>query len=129
MSRFGSTATFYYSPGTTLTAGTYLYLGPQNMPNYPFQASEFTDRVTHTTKSGKTYSYSNYSNQMYTFNFSNLDETTRVLMKRMYDTKPIFTFNTNGLMWGTFKFSEDQWQDEEVAFELYDLSFSMVEQF
>jgi hypothetical protein len=126
MSRFGSTATFYYAPGDTFASGTYLYLNSQNMPNYPFETFEDTDKTMHRTKTGRKYIFQNYSKQGYVFNFSNLSEASRGSLRMMYDALPIFTFNTNNTTWGTFRFSEESWQDEEVAFELYDLSFSIV---
>lgn len=127
MSRFGSTATFYYAPGDTLTAGTYLYLGANSMPNYPFETFEDTDRKMHRTKTGRKYIFQNYNKQGYTFNFSNLSEAVRGSMKVMYDSLPIFTFNTNGVTWGTFRFDEGGWSDQEIAYELYDLSISIIE--
>lgn len=127
MSRFGSTATFYYAPGDTLSSGTYLYLTSQDMPNYPFETLEDSDRVIHKTKTGRKYAYQNYNLRAYHFNFSNMRESTRGSIKTMYDSVPIFTFNTNGTTWGTYRFGEDTWHDEEIAFELYDLSFTIAE--
>jgi hypothetical protein len=127
MSRFGSTATFYYASGDVLSSGTYLYLTPANMPNYPFESFEDSDRQIHKTKTGRKYIYQNYSLQGYKFNFSNLNELTRGSLKRMYDARPIFNFTTNGSTWGTFRFAEESWQDSESAFELYDLNFGIEE--
>lgn len=127
MSRFGSTATFYYATGDSLVSGTYLYLTPDSMPNYPFETMADTDRVVHRTKTGRKYSYQNYNLQAYQFNFSNLKNSTRGSLKRMYDARPIFTFNTNSTTWGTFRFGEDTWADAEAAFELFDLNFVIEE--
>jgi hypothetical protein len=127
MSRFGSSATFYYASGDVMSSGTNLYLTADSMPNYPFEAYGDTDRQIHKTKTGRKYMYQNYNLQGYKFNFSNLKETTRGSLKTMFDARPIFTFNTNGSMWGTFRFAEDSWQDSESAFELYDINFSIEE--
>ncbi len=127
MSRFGSSATFYYASGDVLSSGTYLYLTAANMPNYPFETSSDSDRQIHRTRSGRKYAYQNYNLQKYHFNFSNISELTRGSLKTMWDARPIFTFNTNAVMWGTFRFAEDSWQDSEIAFELYDLDFGIEE--
>jgi hypothetical protein len=127
MSRFGSTATFLYQTGDSITAGTPVYLTAGNMPNYPFEEFEDSDRQIHVTKSGRKYIYQNYGLKGYTFSFSNLSETTLVALKQMFDARPIFTFNTNSTIWGTFRFAEDTWKDSEIAHELYDLNFSIVE--
>jgi hypothetical protein len=127
MSRFGSTATFYYSSGDVLTSPATLYLSSQSMPNYPFETFEDSDRKIHRTLTGRKYVYQNYNLRGYTFNFSNLNELTAGSLKTMFDSRPIFSFNTNGTNWGTYRFDEDTWHDEEIAFELYDLSFRIVE--
>jgi len=127
MSRFGSTATFLYQTGDSITAGTPIYLTAGNMPNYPFEEFEDSDRQIHKTKSGRKYVYQNFGLKGYTFNFSNLSETTLVSLKQMFDARPLFTFNTNSTLWGTFRFSEASWKDQEIAHELYDLNFSIVE--
>lgn len=127
MSRFGSHATFFYQSGDVLSAGTYLYLTADSMPNYPFEASEDSDRVIHRAKTGRKYVYQNYNLQRYHFNFSNLKESTRGSLKTMFDSRPTFTFNTNGSMWGTFRFADNSWHDSESAYELYDLNFGIEE--
>ena len=127
MSRFGSTATFYYTSGDVLTSGTYVYLSPDVMPNYPFETRANTDRAVHTTKTGRKYSYQNYNLQEYTVNFSNLKNATREALKTMWDARPIFTFTTNSYTWGTFRFGEDSWSDSEIAFDLFDVAFTMQE--
>jgi hypothetical protein len=97
------------------------------MPNYPFEEFEDSDRQIHRTKSGRKYVYQNFGLKGYTFNFSNLSETTLGSLKQMFDARPLFTFNTNSVMWGTFRFSEETWKDQEISHELYDLNFSIVE--
>ncbi len=129
MARFGSTATFYYHTGDTLTlpGGTYLYLTPANMPNYPFETEEDSDRQIHRTKTGRKYTYQNYNLAKYGFNFSNLSEGVRGSLKQMFDARPVFSFVTNENLWGTFRFDDNSWRDSEVAYSLFDLSFTMVE--
>lgn len=127
MSRFGSTATFYYAPGDSLTSGTTLVLSSDSMPSYPFETFTDSDRVTHRTKTGRKWIYENYNLSGYVFNFANLKESMRGSLRTMYNAKPLFTFNTNGSTWGTFRFGEDTWKDQEVAFELYDVSFRIEE--
>lgn len=127
MSRFGSTATFTYQTGDSITAGTTVVLTADSMPNYPFEAFADTDRVLHKTKTGRKYTYQNYNLQGYRFNFSNLKESIRGSLKTMFDARPLFTFNTNGSMWGTFRFAEDGWEDSEAAFELYDVNITILE--
>ena len=40
---------------------------------------------------------------------------------------PIFSFKSGGTNFGTFRFEENTWEDEEVQFELYDITIRMVE--
>lgn len=127
MSRFGSTATFVYQSGDSITAGTTLVLMADSMPNYPFETFGDTDRVVHKTKTGRKYVYANYNLQGYRFNFSNLKESVRGSLKQMFDARPIFTFSTNGSTWGTFRFAEESWEDSEAAYELYDINFTIIE--
>ena len=127
MSRFGSTATFAYTSSDTFSAATTFVLTADSMPNYPFETFSETDRAIHTAKTGRKWAYSNYNLQGYRFNFVNLKESLRGSLKAMFDAKPLFTFNTNGSLWGTFRFQEETWEDQETAFELYDVSFGMLE--
>lgn len=127
MSRFGSTATMYYTSGDVFTGlGTY-YLQADAMPNYPFETRSETDKTVHKSKTGRKYVYQNYNLQNFTFNFSNLAETNRNQLKLIYDANPLLTFNTQGTTWGTFRFGPDSWADQEVAHELYDLNFTLEE--
>jgi len=127
MSRFGSTATFAYTSSDTFSAATTFVLTADSMPSYPFETFSDTDRVIHTTKTGRKWAYQNYNLQSYEFNFANLKESMRGSLKAMFDANPLLTFNTNGALWGTFRPERESWKDQEVAFELYDLSFSIVE--
>ncbi len=127
MSRFGSTATLAYTSGDTMAAATTFVIPPSSMPNYPFETFSETDRQIHKTKTGRKYIYQNYNLQGYRFNFSNLNPNYRGSLKAMWDARPIFTFNTNGSLWGTFRFVEDSWEDEEIGYDLFDLSFGMIE--
>ncbi len=127
MSRFGSTATFHYQSGDSITAGTTMVLTADSMPNYPFEAYSDTDRTIHRTKTGRKWVYQNYNLQGYRFNFSNLKESVRGSLRTMWDARPLFAFYSNGVTWGTFRFAEDSWEDSEVAYELYDLSFAIEE--
>ena len=128
MSRFGSTATFYYASATdTMANSSTVILNPEAMPNYPFETEVDTDRKWHETKTGRKYVYQNYSLQKYNFNWSNISSGYRGSLKAMYDSLPILTFFTNGSLWGTFRLGEDSWQDSETSFDLYDVSLTLVE--
>lgn len=127
MARFGSFITFGYTTGDTYSAATSFTLQNYEMPNYPIETFNDTDRQIHKTKTGRKYIYQNYNLQGYRFNFSNLAAAPRGSLKTMYDARPIFTVTTNGSLWGTFRFAEEGWKDEEVAFNLFDLSISFEE--
>lgn len=127
LSRFGNTATFYYCPnGTFIGSGTYIYLTKDNMPQFPFTSFNINDRNSFRSKNGLMYSYQNYSKNGYEMNFSLMSGTYRDKFRRMYNSNPIFTFNTNNTSWGTF-FFEEEISDELVAFDLYDINFKIVE--
>ena len=127
MARFGEYLQFFYTTGDTMSAATEFVLHSHEMPNYPVETFTDTDRQIHRTKTGRKYIYQNYNLQGYRFNFSNLNAASRGSLKAMFDARPIFTVTTNGSMWGTFRFSEDSWQDEEVAYNLFDLSLAFEE--
>lgn len=127
MSRFGSTATFIYAPGDAITNATTLVLSQGQMPNYPFETSNVTDRTMYRSRSGRSFAYQNYNLRKYTFNWSMLDEGARGSLKTMYDANPLLTFNSNGTNWGTYRFANNSWEDQEVSFELYDLAFTIEE--
>lgn len=127
--RFGTDATFYYVPGDTLgTNGTTLALLNQDMPNYPFEAYEINDRKSLLSRTGRKWVYQNYNLQGYKFNWSNASQLTRDELRAMWDSLPVFTFKSAGITWGTFRFSDDTWQDQEVGYDLFDVSLSIEEQ-
>ena len=129
MSRFGASATFFYNTGDALDSvtATYVYMNAGQMPQYPFETSNITDRVSYRTKSGRKYSYENYNLRRYKMNWTMLDEGMRGSLKTMFDAKPILSFLSNGTSWGTYRMMDDSWQDSEVAFELYDLNIGIEE--
>lgn len=127
MSRFGNSGTFIYAAGDSLTSGTELTLGPSQMPQFPFESYNVTDRVTYRSKGGKTWMYENYNLNGYRFTWSLLDESTRNSLRTIYLSKAILTFRSNNQNFGTFRFVENSWQDSEVLHELYDLSFTLEE--
>lgn len=98
------------------------------MPQYPFETSVVNDRHSYRSKSGRKYTYQNYNVKAYTFTWTFLDETKRGQLKDMYDNAPLIAFYSNSTCFGTFRFSDDTWQDKETAFELYDLSFTIEEE-
>lgn len=126
MSRWGNTATFYYAAGDTLSSGTYIYLDASQMPQYPVACSSVTDRTSYRSKGGTLWAYQNYNLKQYEFNWSLLDEGCVGSLQRMYDSNPILTFSSNGTVLGTFRIEGD-YQSEEVQYELYDVSFTLVE--
>ena len=77
MSRFGSTGTFIYAPGDTLTSGTEIGLDSQDMPNYPVETFVETDRESFRTLSGKYFAYQNWQKIGYEFSWSLISETKR----------------------------------------------------
>lgn len=127
MSRFGTTGTFYYSSGDTLSSGTYIYLNNGQMPQYPFETEYVTDRVTYRSKGGKSWMYQNYNLQGYTFKWSLLDETMKNSLKTMANSLPILAFSSNGTTWGTFRIADNSWKDQEAAYELFDVEMRIEE--
>lgn len=97
------------------------------MPQYPFENTTITDRVTYRSKSGKSWMYENYNLDSFTFRWSMLDQVAKTYLRLMYDSKAILTFNSNGNNFGTFRIADNTWKDEEVAFELFDLNFTVEE--
>lgn len=131
MSRFGQTGTFLYNmmaDSVAVSGGTYIYLNAAQLPQYPFETSNVSDKTSYRAKSGRKWSYSNYNVRQYTFNWTMLDEGMRGSLKTMYDARPMLTFYSNGTNWGTYRLSDDSWSDSEAAFELYDLSFVIEEE-
>jgi hypothetical protein len=127
MSRFGATGTFIYAVGDSFSAATTLVLNESQMPQYPFEGESLSDRVTYRSKSGKAWSYQNYNLNVYTFNWSLLDETCRNSLKAMWDSHPIINFKSNGTNFGTFRFAEGSWKDSEVINEFFDVNFVLEE--
>lgn len=129
MSRFNSSGTFLYAPAQDSFSGALgtIYLDPSQMPQYPFSNYTFTDRTTYRSKSGKSWSYQNYNGDGFTFRWSMLDETCKNSLRTMYDSLPFFTFVSGTNTLGTFRMADSSWKDEEVAHELYDLSFTVEE--
>lgn len=127
MSRFGNSGTFFHVPGDSLTGVSVLYLDAGQMPQYPFENKTITDRVTYRSKSGKSWMYENYNLDSYTFNWSLLDEPKKEALRLMYDEKGVLSFVSNGNTFGTFRIADDSWSDQEVAYGLFDLSFTVEE--
>jgi hypothetical protein len=127
MSRFSSSGTFFYAPGDVLTAATTVLLNAGQMPQYPFENTTITDRVTYRSKSGKSWMYENYNLDSYTFNWSLLDEPKKNALRAMYDSKGVLSFSSNGATFGTFRIADSSWSDSESAYELFDVSFTVEE--
>ena len=127
-SRFGQSGLFTYQPGDTLDSPTgTVYLGPHQMPQFPFETTSLTDRVSYRSKSGRKFSFHNYNLRQFTFYWTMLDQTMRDSLKTMYDTNPIMSFSSAGQDFGTFRFGDDTWKDSEALSELFDVSFSVEE--
>jgi len=97
------------------------------MPQYPFENTTISDKVSYRSKGGKLWQYQNYSLDSFTFRWTMLDETKKQGLRLMYDSLPILSFKSNGTDFGTFRIADSTWTDEEVAYELYDLSFTVEE--
>ncbi len=131
MSRFGSTATIKWNennnPGT-FTGSLTISLLEAQMPQYPFEEERETDQVTMRTKTGQLYQYENYNKAVYTWNWSELDESKYDEIKNMVLAMPIFSFSTGGTDFGTFKIVDNSWSAEESSFELYNVSITAEEE-
>ena len=127
MSRFGSTATFFADSGSGVFVQV-LGLSQSAMPEYPFETTIITDKRNIRTLGGFEYTYKNYQKYMYKFKWNSLDETTTNIMRTMFMNYSRFNFKSNGTNFGTFIFAEDSFSDNEVAFERYDVSFSLIEE-
>jgi hypothetical protein len=127
MSRFGDSGTFTYAVGDSFSGGTTLVLSAEQMPQFPFETETISDRVTYRSKSGKAWSYQNYNLLKYTFNWALLDEACRNSLKRMFDAQPIINFNSGGTNFGTFRFAENSWSDQEVIAAYFDVNFALEE--
>jgi hypothetical protein len=129
MSRFNATGTFIYDTNAAGTVtvgagGTYLYLGPGQMPQYPFKTFVVEDTTAYRSKGGTLWTYSNYCKRGLEFNWSMLDEVTRSSLWGMYMLTPTFVFNSGTNYFGTFRFEPNSIEEEEVVFSLFDMSFT-----
>jgi len=131
MSRFLNSGTFVYAAAADDFSGalTTIYLDAGQMPQYPFETQTFTDRVTYRSKNGRSWMYENYNGEAYTFRWAMIDEPCRNSLKAMYDAKALVNFKSGTNSFGTFRISDNTWKDDEVSFELYDLSFTLEESF
>jgi len=128
MSRFGTTGTFAWTPGDTLTTGSGVLLTEQDMFQYPFDTEIFSDSQVVRTKSGQRYEYENWNSVSYTLSFVGLRESKRDELFTMVNSLPIVAFSsppTASGTWGTFRIPRDSWSDSETSFERYDVSFTM----
>lgn len=128
MSRFGTTGTFAWTPGDTLTTGSGIFLDVQDMFQFPFDTEVISDAQVVRTKSGQRYEYGNWNSISYTFSFVGLRETKRDELFTMVNSLPIVAFSTPPTAagtWGTFRIPRDSWSDSETSHERYDVSFTM----
>lgn len=131
MSRFGSTAKFYWRRGDIYTGIFTITLSGGQMPQYPFTQNRITDEKQLRTLSGGLYSYRNYQKYGFIFKWSNIDESKRNEIANMADQMPIFSFYSgnypDGNDFGTFQMVSKSFKDKETSFELYDISFKAEE--
>jgi hypothetical protein len=129
MSRFANSGTFRYAPAADSFSGalTTITLDAGQLPQYPFANQSITDRVTYRSKNGKSWMYENYNLDSFTFRWTLLDEPTKTSLRTMYDAKGLVNFCSGTNNFGTFRIANNTWKDEEVAFELYDLEFTLEE--
>jgi len=123
MSRFGTTAKFYWIRGDLFDGVHTLTLSGGQMPQYPFVQNRITDEKQLRSLSGELYSYRNYQKYGFIFKWSNIDESKRNEIANMADKLPIFSFNSGGNDFGTFQMVSKSFKDKETSFELYDISF------
>ena len=128
MSRFGSTAQFHYDAGTDIYAGgTTIQLDEQDMPQYPVDEFRESDRQIYRSKSGQMFSTENYNKRGYTFNWTDLSESKKHELATTADSLPILLFASGGNNWGTFRMVPDSFSASESLFELYNVSFDVIE--
>jgi len=128
MSRFGSTAVFYYdAESDMLSGGTTITLEEQDMPQYPMEEFRDTDEEHYRSKSGQLFSTRNYNKRGFTFNWTDLSESKRNEIATMVDAMPILSFKSGGNDWGTFRVVTGSFEDSEALFELYNVSFDVIE--
>ena len=123
MSRFGSTAAIVWNTGDTFTGVNTITLNESDMPQYPFEESRESDIVEYRSLNGNIFQYQNYNKVNYNFNWSNLSESIKLQLGTMVDSLPIFSFNSGGNNFGTFRIKPDSFKADEIMFELYDVSF------
>lgn len=127
MSRFGTEGTIYYSTTDTLTSGTFIYLTPNAMPQFPMEEFQETDAVTLTTLTGRKFQYQNYRLQGYKFKWTDLPEATKNRIGTMINSIPLLSFNTTGYnTLGTFRVVDGSYEANETRFELYDVAFDVI---
>jgi hypothetical protein len=131
MSRFNASGTFTYDSNAAGTVsfgggGTLLYLGPQQMPQYPFKTFSVTDQTSYRSKMGTLWTYYNYHKKGYEFNWSMLDELTRGSLWNMFSRGATFTFDSGTNFFGTFRIEPDSFEEEEVVYGLHDMSFTAI---
>lgn len=128
MSRFGTTGTFAWTPGDTLSTGSGVYLAVEDMFQFPFDTEIISDAQVVRTKSGQRYEYENWSSVSYELSFVGLRESKRDELFAMVNSLPIVAFSsppTASGTWGTFRIPRDSWSDSETSHERYDVSFMM----
>ena len=128
MSRFGTTGTFAWTPGDTLTTGSGVFLDVQDMFQFPFDTEIISDSKVLRTKSGQRYEYDNWKTVSYTLSFVGLRESKRNELFDMVNSLPIVAFSsptTAAGTWGTFRVPRDSWSDSETSYERYDVSFNI----
>ena len=125
---FGSTLTFVYAAGDSLASGTTLTLQPDQMPAYPFETSEDTDKISYRSKSGRKYEYENYNLDVFTFTWNLIDSATRDSLKLLYDSRPLVSISSGGTNYGTFRLSDTGYKDSMSAFGLYDIALTFEEE-
>ena len=128
MSRFGTTGTFSWDTGDTLSGGTGILLEIEDMFQFPFETSVINDAVSYRSKSGRRYEYENWSKDVHSFNWVSLQESKRDELYTMVNSLPILSFASPVKSdWGTFRVVPGSWSDVESSHERYDVSFDIEE--
>ena len=130
MSRFGSTAIIAWEAGTFLNPEEEA-VDEENMPQFPFEESRESDVVQYRSLGGNVFQYQNYNKKVYSFNWSNLQESFKNTLTNMADQLPWFSFRSthDGVTtdFGTFVMKPNSFSAQETTFELYDVSFEAEE--
>jgi len=128
MSRFASTGTFRYDAASdTFSGATAIILNEQDMPQYPFEEFRDTDEKQYRSKSGQIFSTRNYNKRGFTFNWTDLSESKKEQLATMADSMPILTFESGGTSFGELRMVPGSFESSEALFELYNVSFNVVE--